>query len=71
MSTCIGLRDGGGGVQLKGRIVVDIAVLIDDSTMPVVGVFVDTEIRNEHNIVADICPQLFKCDLSDAVGCTR
>ena len=68
VGTGIGLRDRDRRVALEGRVVVDHARMVEDAAMPVVGVLVEAVVSDEHEIVADLLPQIPQRDLHDAVG---
>ena len=66
-----GLSDRDAPIELERGVVVDAAFAIEDAAMPVVGVFVDTQIRAQHHGVAEVVAQVTQCDLHDAVGIPR
>ena len=62
----VGLGDGGPLRRAEGGVVVDLAVGVDDPAVAVVGVLVDAEVGDEHELVADLVAQVAQRELHDA-----
>ena len=55
------------GVELERGVVVDVAVGSDDAAVPVVGVLVDAEVGDQHQLVTDRGSEVAQGNLHDAV----
>jgi hypothetical protein len=68
-----GLRDGGARIQLERCVVVDRAVLEQESAVSVVGVLAEAAVRDEHARIAKALTQRADCLLHHAAlgECTR
>ena len=56
------------GVDLQRGVVVDVAVLVEHAAVAVVGVLVDAQVGDQHDVVADVAAQVGERELHDAVG---
>ena len=63
-----GLGDGDPLVELERGVVVGLTVVVEHTAVAVVGVLVDAEIRDQHQVVAVVVAQVAQCQLDDAVG---
>ena len=73
MCACSCLRKCCSTVNIKRRIVVNVTVLVEHSAVSVRCVFVNTQIRHQHHVVADFFLQFAQCHLHDAgwIKCAR
>ena len=67
----VGLGDRHPPVQLDGRVVVDLAPRREDAAVAVVGVLVEAQVGDEHDVVAHLRDEVAQRDLHDAVGVPR
>ena len=63
-----GLGERGAGVDLQRGVVVDVAVLVEHAAVAVVGVLVDAQVGDQHDVVADVAAQVGEGELHDALG---
>ena len=64
----LGLGHRDPGVELEGGVVVDLAPVVEDAAVAVVGVLVEAEVGDEHDRVAELVAQVAQGHLHDAVG---
>jgi hypothetical protein len=64
---CRCLGDGGLRVDGKRGVVVDVAGGVDDSAVPVIGVFVDAQICHQHDLIAVVGCEIGERALNDSV----
>ena len=63
-----GLGQRGLGVDLERGVVVDVAALVEHAAVAVVGVLVDAQVGDQHDVVAEVAAQVGQRELHDAVG---
>ena len=66
-----GLGQSDAGVDLEGGVVVHAAAAVEHAAVPVVGVLVHAQIRDQHHLVTEIGAQIGQRRLHDAVGIPR
>jgi hypothetical protein len=71
VGTCVGLRPGDPPVQLDGPVIVDVALVVQDAAVAVVGVLVQAEVAKDHVVVAELLAQEPEGPLGDAVRIPR
>ena len=62
-----GLGHRGPGVDLERGVVVDVAAIVEHAAVAVVGVLVDAQVGDQHDVVADVAAQVGERELHDAV----
>ena len=68
VGTGTGLRHGHGRIPLKGGVVVDAALLVEDPAVPVVGELVEAEVGHHRERVADLGRDVTDRDVEDPVA---
>ena len=63
-----GLGPGHRRIPVEGRVVVHRSVGTNETAMAVIGVFVEAQIRHQHDLIAEPVTQVAQRDLDDAVG---
>ena len=66
-----GLGERGLGVDLQGGVVVDLTPVVEDAAVAVIGVLVDAQIGDQHEIVTDLGAQVAERHLDDALRVER
>jgi len=58
-------------VQIDRGVIVDVAGVVDDATVPVIGVLVDAQVGDHHDVVADVAAKVGQGQLHDPIGVVR
>ena len=71
MGAGLGLGHRHVGVEVERGVVVDVAVVVEQPAVAVVGVLVEAQVGHDHDVVAQVAAQVAQGHLHDPVGVPR